>query len=287
MRNSLTLIGGHLFVSSFVWLAEDGMELSPTRHEHIYRQLNTTLWPLRYADIRRLADFQNRVFRRYAARRGVGFIDVAADMPQDPNLFVDAIHMSEIGERLKAWIVFQQLVPTIRSQIESGELPKVHDGRSLPPPPSLAAREASTRCQPTANMKRVAGAVSLSAITLAYEQASIERGPPVKVITAAQPGAYAASLAVHIPAGVSGAGFLIVRARVLKGQVGMGVLDSRTGEFQAEMSVRPSAAVSEVYVPILSPERTRTLIIRNGPEGGVKSEVLIEDITLVAPPAPE
>ena len=66
IRNSLESIGGHLVLCSFEWLAEDGMPLSPTRHQYIYRQLNTVLWPLRYADIRRLADFQNRVFRRYA-----------------------------------------------------------------------------------------------------------------------------------------------------------------------------------------------------------------------------
>jgi hypothetical protein len=140
IRDALRPIGGELAVASFERLAVDRMRLSPVAHEGIYRELNTTLWPLRYADIRRIADFQNRVFRAYADSRRIPFLDIAGHVPQDPALFTDSVHMTEVGERLKAWIFFQQLVPYFRRQIESGRLPQtIHP--PLPPPPSLAAFE--------------------------------------------------------------------------------------------------------------------------------------------------
>lgn len=145
IRGGLQSIGARLAVCSFEWLGRDGLALSGTRHAFIYKQLNTFLWPLRYSEIRRLADFQNRVLHRYAESRGVPFIDVADALPQDPNLFVDAIHMTDPGERVKAWIVFQQLAPMLRAEIESGQLPRPAS-LHLPKPPSLDATEMSTHC---------------------------------------------------------------------------------------------------------------------------------------------
>jgi len=140
MRDALRQVGGVLAVASFERLAVDGLRLSPAAHRTIYEQLNTAFWPLRYADVRRIANFQNRVFRAYADSRHVPFLDIAGQVPQDPSLFTDTVHMTEVGERLKAWIAFQQLVPFIRRQIESGQLPQT-SRPPLPPPPSMAAFE--------------------------------------------------------------------------------------------------------------------------------------------------
>lgn len=148
IRTSLQSIGGQLVVCSFEWLARDGLSLSAKRHALIYKQLNTEEWPLRYSEIRRLADFQNRVLRHYAESRAVAFIDVAGAMPQDPNLFVDAIHMTDTGERVKAWIVFQQLAPMLRAEIESGHLPRTATQHPAAPP-SLEATEISAHCDGT------------------------------------------------------------------------------------------------------------------------------------------
>jgi hypothetical protein len=146
IQASLASIGGQLALCSFEWLARDGMRLSPIRHQFIHKQLNTVLWPLRYADIRRLADFQNRTFRRYALDRRIPFVDVAGSLPQDPDLFSDAIHLTDTGERIKAWIVFQQLLPILRRQMESGQLPRSGPAQALPAPPALAASEIPVHC---------------------------------------------------------------------------------------------------------------------------------------------
>ena len=44
--------------------------------------------------MRRLADFQNRVFAKYARAHQVPFVDMAAEFPQDPALGTDAIHFT-------------------------------------------------------------------------------------------------------------------------------------------------------------------------------------------------
>lgn len=291
IRKSLESIGGQLVLCSFEWLARDDLPLSATRHQYIYKQLNTSLWPLRYADIRRLADFQNHVFRRYAAARGIPFVDVASATPQDPNLFSDAIHMTNTGERLKAWIVFEQLVPILRRQIESGKLPHGNGSQHPPPPPSLAASEMTVRCPavPSGPLERIDGAISLETIEPVYNGAPLEYGPPVKVITGVQKWSYAALFTLNLPAGLTRPCYLFVRARAVNGLIGLGVLDWRSGTFQTERAVAPSPDMTDIYVPLLFPDHADALVVRNAAEDGVRSEILIEDAELLAflKPPPE
>ena len=279
IRASLKTIGGELMVSSFEWYASDAVPLSPVRHRYIYEQLNTLLWPLRYADIRRLANFHNRVLQRYAASRGLVFLDVAKQIPEDPNLFVDAIHMTETGERLKAWIVFQQLAPVVRRKIESGELPRPGT-HPVPPAPSLAASEISTRCEdPHGPFTRVGGVVSLDAIER-HNSAVIEKGPPLKITTPAEQGAYAAEVRLNMPAKLAGKPWIHLLGQVLTGQVAVGIIDSQTGEFQAQKRVVASTEPVDIYVPIVFPSRTSSLVIRNTAEGNIRSEMVIQDADL-------
>jgi hypothetical protein len=124
MRASLAGAGGELAVSSFIWLVYPGMVLDLTRHLTLHRYLNDTYWPSSYAHLRRMADFQNRLFASYAARYGLVFLDVAGDFPRDPDLFGDAIHMTQEGLRLQAWIYLQELVPVIDARIRAGSWPR-------------------------------------------------------------------------------------------------------------------------------------------------------------------
>ena len=288
IRNTLASTGAQLALCSFEWYTPDGAPLSPIRHQFIYKQLNTVLWPLRYADIRRLSDFQNRVFRNYAASRKIPFVDVASLMPQDPNLFTDAIHMTDTGERVKAWIVFQQLVPLIRREIESGQLPRPSGVRALPPPPSLAASEMSVHCTdtPTGKMEPLEGALSIYRWKVGSPGATIENGRPLQIVTPDRQWAYAAYFAINMPPRTTGRVFAFVRARVVKGQIGIGVLDQRKNAFQIERSIAPSAAMANIYIPVSSPDQADALIVRNSAPDGVRSEILIDDIQIVASAKP-
>jgi GDSL-like Lipase/Acylhydrolase family len=122
--------GGELALSSFVWLAYDGMKLDLPRQEGIWIFLNRTYWPFPYSHIRRIADFQNRVFANVAKHHNAPFLDVASLYPQDPNLFRDAVHMTEAGIRLQAWIAFTQLLPVVDARLKDGRWPRPVDSAS-------------------------------------------------------------------------------------------------------------------------------------------------------------
>jgi hypothetical protein len=153
IRDAVRPGGGRLVLSSFLWLAADRLRISQAAHPHIWRYLNEMLLPLTYAEVRRIADFQNQVLREYARKRGIDFLDVASRVPQDPALFSDAVHLLEPGERLKAWIFFQQLAPLVRREIDAGRLPRQSAPGVLPQPVSFPSRTLERNCKDPAAAK--------------------------------------------------------------------------------------------------------------------------------------
>lgn len=123
-----------LVLASFVWLVKDGMVLDPIRHRSILEYLNQGYAPFRYRDLERLAAFENRVFAKYARAHDLAFIDVARLMPFDPDLFIDAIHNSYAGERLRAWVFLQGLVPVVERHLQSGAWPRKVEAAKTPMP---------------------------------------------------------------------------------------------------------------------------------------------------------
>jgi hypothetical protein len=126
--------GAELVLASFIWLVKDGMVLHPIRHRSILEYLNQGYAPFRYRDLERLAAFENRVFAKYAHAHDLAFIDVARLMPFDPDLYVDAIHNSYAGERLRAWVFLQGLVPIVERHLKSGAWPSKVEAAKKPAP---------------------------------------------------------------------------------------------------------------------------------------------------------
>ena len=140
-------VGAELVLASFFWLVKDGMELDPIRHRSILDYINQAYGPFHYRDIERLAAFQNRVFAKYARVHDLAFIDVARLLPFDPDLFVDAIHNSYAGERLRAWVFLQGLVPVVERQLKSGAWPrKVEAAKTPTPAPAFKPRPITFTC---------------------------------------------------------------------------------------------------------------------------------------------
>jgi hypothetical protein len=134
IRKALDGIGSELAVSSFVWIVNDGMRLDLTRDLTLYNYLNRVYWPMTYAELRRIADFQNRVFEKFARVHGLPFIDLSAEFPQDPALAGDAIHLRYEGLALQAWIYLQDLISIVEARVLDGRLPKAtHATRSVHP----------------------------------------------------------------------------------------------------------------------------------------------------------
>ena len=127
-------VGAELVLASFFWLVKDGMELDPIRHRSILDYINQNYGSFHYRDMERLAAFQNRVFAKYARVHDLAFIDVARLLPFDPDLFVDAIHNSYAGERLRAWVFLQGLMPVVERHLKSGAWPKKVEAAKTPAP---------------------------------------------------------------------------------------------------------------------------------------------------------
>jgi hypothetical protein len=133
-------------IGSFVFLTDgkitrDGRDNN--RFELFYRNF---LWPLTYDEIRRIADFQSRVFRAFSQSRDVEFIDLAAAYPHAPELFLDGVHFHCNGIRLQAWIVMQKLLPLIDRHLASGHWPRT-DGTPLETHPGISPpRQVDLEC---------------------------------------------------------------------------------------------------------------------------------------------
>jgi hypothetical protein len=138
MRTALDGIGARFVPTSFTWLVYDGLKLDPRRDDGLYRYLNEAFWPFTYAHMRRILDFQNRVYRRYAEQHGLDFFDYDAQFPKDPRLFYDAIHLTRAGTRLQAWIMLQGIVRVVEREIAAGAWPRP-DQQPLQQHPAFAA----------------------------------------------------------------------------------------------------------------------------------------------------
>ena len=154
MRGDLAAIDGTLMPSSFVWLVDPGLVLDARRDASVYRELNERYWPFSYAHMRRFVDFENRVFRAYADARRLPFDDVDAVYPRDPRLFVDSVHMTAAGVKLKAWIVFQNVVAELDRRFAIGTLPVPDPGGRTAHPAFPAAPR---RLEATAALARRCG----------------------------------------------------------------------------------------------------------------------------------
>jgi hypothetical protein len=124
IRDAASAHGAELAVSSFMIFVHEGLELDPHDDVFLYDWLNQRCWPYTYRDLRRLADFQNRVFESFAQQENLLFVDVAGRFPAERQWFFDPIHFTNDGMRLQAWVVFQSLLPRIRDRIGSGAWPR-------------------------------------------------------------------------------------------------------------------------------------------------------------------
>jgi hypothetical protein len=117
----------------------------------------------------------------------------------------------------------------------------------------------------------------LAEIASANPQASIERTPVLSITTAPELWSYAAELPLHVPAGASGI-VLKIRARVLAGEIGFGLLAADEKSFVVEQRYAKSGDSIDVVLPAPPGRRTGKLIIRNTAPGGARSGVIVEKI---------
>lgn len=146
IRTDLAGVGSDFALSSFMWMVKDGLVLDPVRHKYILEQLNVANYPYRYRDLERLANFQNRLFAKYATTHDIPFIDIAGQSPFDPDLFTDAVHTNYAGTRARAWTVFNQLLPTVEKHLADGSWPRPWPAGAPTALPTFTPRHITFTC---------------------------------------------------------------------------------------------------------------------------------------------
>jgi len=124
MRTAVAASGGTLALTSEVAMVEEGLKLWLPRDRTLFNGLNAVNFPVTYGQARRLMDFQNRLYKKYAAAHNLMFLDKDAVFPRDPQLFADMVHMTLPGLRLQSWMMFQWLVDWVDAEVTAGRLPR-------------------------------------------------------------------------------------------------------------------------------------------------------------------
>ncbi len=102
-----------------VW---DGMRLPEGR---LYEALNGPLfWPFSYKDLRQILAVENGTIKAWAEVNRVNVVDIDGRMPRRPDLYADPWHDFEPGQRMRAWFIFQTLMPQIAQDLHDRIVPK-------------------------------------------------------------------------------------------------------------------------------------------------------------------
>jgi hypothetical protein len=297
ISGSVAKVGGELVVSSFFWLVYDGMKLDPHKHGYLYSYLNELYYPYRYREMERLAAFQNRVLKKFAADRGTLFIDVASMMPRDPDLFSDAIHATYGGVRLHAWIAAQLLAPWLRERIESGRLPRPFRS-DLQTHPAFPGNEHTLlfECKPDASDPITVTDLDLSKTTPDAGSVNVEAGSTlvVRIVRNARRHMYAARIPVvtqeirtRFDAGhnmqIRPQLRLQAQIKVMGGEARIGVLTPDEQTFVAYQSVQQTKGFETLDIPFWATS-LGPIIIAAGSTHSNETVVELRDARIVSVP---
>jgi hypothetical protein len=120
----------------------------------------------------------------------------------------------------------------------------------------------------------------LNHLQLAYEKARITGQASKIVTTAAQRYSYAAAL--EIPDGLPDPSWVAIKKRVLKGQVGIGILEVAKNDFMTRRFIDQEQDFATIYLPLKPTSGSRMLIIENGDTPGRSSEIAIEQVQVIS-----
>lgn len=132
------------------------------------------------------------------------------------------------------------------------------------------------------DLRELTGAVG--EIRAAHEQARIERGPPSRIVTPAGRWSYAAALPLAIPSSVTGEVWVRVRAMVLRGEGGFGLLNRAGTAFQDRAFIAARGEIGTIFLQVADGADVESLIIENSTPDGQTAEILLEDVTVLGLP---
>lgn len=111
-----------------VW---DGMVLRNGNSRALYQSLNGPLfWPFSYADLRRMLAVHNATINAWAAANGVTVVDIDGRLPRRPELCDDAFHDVPVSQHMRAWLIFQAMVPKLEHDLANKLVPQTNAEKS-------------------------------------------------------------------------------------------------------------------------------------------------------------
>jgi hypothetical protein len=113
------------FVSTERLCVWDGLKLRSDADKNLYETLNGPLfWPFSYADLRQMLATHNGTIVAWAQANGANVIDIDGRMPKSTDICGDPWHDTELGQRMRAWLIFQAIVPQVTQDLRSHLAPR-------------------------------------------------------------------------------------------------------------------------------------------------------------------
>lgn len=291
IRRATSAAGAEIAVISSMWLTDPALKLDVIRNWRVFEQINQLHYPMSLSSINRALQFQNRVFAAYAQRRGIPYFDVQTRMPVDADLFSDDVHTREDGTRIRAWLIFNQLMPFVVAKLESGVWPReaapaTVDEETAFPRPKLAENPCFIKTG-----KRVFSLIADASGSNYKAQTTdtrIELQPDGLLVTSNQSKLdyQLATDAIHVDPGKT---YVIAYTyKLLQGKMQIGVLSKGKDRFLSSRYLSsPDLKHDPELISFETPEDAVTLVVSNGNVEPVVSRIKLRKLEIYeAAPAP-
>jgi hypothetical protein len=112
-------------VSTERWYVPGVAPLRVRPNKDLFKTSNGPMfWPLTYEQSKQLLRLNSSIISAWAQQNKIKIVDIDGTMPDDPDLYTDGGHDVELAQRLRAWIVFQSMVPLLQEDAKSGKVPR-------------------------------------------------------------------------------------------------------------------------------------------------------------------
>ena len=130
------------------------------------------------------------------------------------------------------------------------------------------------------NLRELLGAVQEIQATSA--RGEIHPGKPTRIVTPDGTWAYAAALPLIIPGKTSAETWVRIRAIVVRGECGFGLLNRAGTNFQDRGFLATGSLLQTIYLQIADAADIDSLIIQNSTPDGTPAEIILEDVSVLS-----
>jgi hypothetical protein len=147
--------------------------------------------------------------------------------------------------------------------------------------PYLLVREKPGLIEETLNQnaREVRGAVGK--ICVSNADAILHRTTPMRIVTPPAKWAYAGELPLKVPHGATGELWVRIRARILSGEAGFGVLERNDRSFQDRKFLSETGQDETIFLEIKDRVQAKSVVVENATDDGQSAHLLLHEVTVV------